>query len=163
MRRARLRRCGRPVHHDPLSRLWGVVLPRPHRRGGGCHAGARTGPGTPWARLLSRPLRLLPAGTAADAPLRPRAPLSGGSRRETTMQRTEGVALVAGATLGLGGGMLGAFVACTLGQAVAYHVLEQFGDQYIDLGPPALLAARPAGPASEQDLDLPPAPSHGRG
>ena len=74
------------------------------------------------------------------------------------MQRTEGVALVAGATLGLGGGMLGAFVACTLGQAVAYRVLEQFSDQYIDLGPPALPAARPAGPAgpaepaSEQDL-----------
>ncbi len=74
------------------------------------------------------------------------------------MQRTEGVALVAGATLGLGGGMLGALVACTLGQAVAYRVLEQFSDQYIDLGPPALPAARPAGPAgpaepaSEQDL-----------
>jgi hypothetical protein len=68
------------------------------------------------------------------------------------MQRTEGVALVAGATLGLGGGMLGAFVACTLGQAVAYRVLEQLSDQYIDLGPPALPAARPAGQASEQDL-----------
>ena len=71
------------------------------------------------------------------------------------MQRTEGIALVAGATLGLGGGMLGAFVACTLGQAVAYRALEQFSGQYIDLGPPALPAARPAGPAepaSEQDL-----------
>jgi len=73
------------------------------------------------------------------------------------MQRTEAVALVAGATVGLGGGMLGAVVACTLGQAMAYRVLEQFGDQYIDLEPPALLAARPAGPASEQDLPhLPP-------
>ena len=73
------------------------------------------------------------------------------------MQRTEGVALVAGATLGLGGGILGAFVACTLGQAVAYRVLEQVSGQYIDLGPPALPAARPAGPASEQDLPhLPP-------
>ena len=80
------------------------------------------------------------------------------------MQRTEGVALVAGATLGLGGGMLGAFVACTLGQAVAYRVLEQFSDQYIDLGPPALLAARPAGPASDQDLPhLPPATAAVRG
>ena len=49
------------------------------------------------------------------------------------MQRTEGVALVAGATLGLGGGVLGAFVACTLGQAMAHRVLEQFSDQYIDL------------------------------
>ena len=65
------------------------------------------------------------------------------------MQRTEGVALVAGATLGLGGGMLGAFVACTLGQVVAYRVLEQFSDQYVDLGPPALPAAQPA---SDQDL-----------
>jgi hypothetical protein len=75
------------------------------------------------------------------------------SRRETTMQRTEGVALVAGATLGLGGGVLGAFVACTLGQAVAYRVLEQCSDQYLDLGPPARLAARPAGLVSdEQDL-----------
>jgi hypothetical protein len=77
-----------------------------------------------------------------------------------TMQRIEGVALVAGATLGLGGGMLGAFVACTLGQAMAHRVLEQFSGQYIDLGPPALPAARPAGqaePASEQDLPhLPP-------
>jgi hypothetical protein len=80
------------------------------------------------------------------------------------MQRTERVALVAGATLGLGGGMLGAFVACTLGQAVAYHVLEQFSDQYIDLGPPALPAARPAEPASEQDLPhLPPATAAERG
>ena len=65
------------------------------------------------------------------------------------MQRTEAVALVAGATLGLGGGVLGAVVACTLGQAVAYRVLEQFSDQCIDLGPPALPATRPA---SEQDL-----------
>jgi len=73
------------------------------------------------------------------------------------MQRIEGVALVAGATLGLGGGILGAFVACTLGQAVAYRVLEQVSGQYIDLGPPALPAARPAGLASEQDLPhLPP-------
>ena len=77
------------------------------------------------------------------------------------MQRTEGIALVAGATLGLGGGMLGAFVACTLGQAVAYRVLEQFSDQYIDLGPPALPAARPA---RDQDLPhLPPVTAAARG
>jgi hypothetical protein len=83
------------------------------------------------------------------------------------MQRTEGVALVAGATLGLGGGMLGAFVACTLGQAVAYRVLEQFSGHYIDLGPPALPAARPAGPAGparDQDLPhLPPVTAAARG
>ncbi len=80
------------------------------------------------------------------------------------MQRTEGIALVAGATLGLGGGVLGAFVACTLGQAVAHRVLEQFSDQYIDLGPPALQAARPAGPARDQDLPhLPPATAAARG
>ena len=76
------------------------------------------------------------------------------------MQRTEGVALAAGATVGLGGGMLGALVACTLGQAMAYRVLEQFSDQYIDLGPPALPAARPAGLESEQDLPhVAPAPA----
>ena len=74
------------------------------------------------------------------------------------MQRTEGVALVAGATLGLGGGMLGAFVACTLGEAMAYRVLEQFSDPYIDLGPPALQAARPA-----RDQDLPPVTAAARG
>ena len=80
------------------------------------------------------------------------------------MQRIEGVALVAGATLGLGGGILGAFVACTLGQAVAYRVLEQVSGQYIDLGPPALPAARPAEPASEQELPhLPPAAAAVRG
>jgi len=86
------------------------------------------------------------------------------------MQRIEGVALVAGATLGLGGGVLGAFVACTLGQAVAYRVLEQVSDQYIDLGPPALPATRPAELASEQDLPhlphlphLPPATEAVRG
>jgi hypothetical protein len=70
------------------------------------------------------------------------------------MQRTEGVALVAGTTLGLGGGALAAFVACMLGQAMAHRVLKQVTDQYLDLGPPALLAAQPA---SEQDLPhLPP-------
>jgi len=70
------------------------------------------------------------------------------------MQRTEGVALIAGATVGLGGGALAAFVACMLGQAVAYRVLEQVSDEYLDLGPPALPAAQPA---SEQDLPhLPP-------
>ncbi len=74
------------------------------------------------------------------------------------MQRTEGIALVAGATVGLGGGVLGAFVACTLGQAVAYRVLEQFSDQYIDLGPPAGLAARPA-----RDQDLPSVTAAARG
>ena len=80
------------------------------------------------------------------------------------MQRTEAVALVAGATVGLGGGMLGAFLACTLGQAVVYRVLEQFSDQYFDLGPPAGRAVRPAGPASDQDLPhLPPATAAVRG
>jgi hypothetical protein len=68
------------------------------------------------------------------------------------MQRTEAVALVAGATVGLGGGVLGAVVACTLGQAVAYRVLDQFSDKYIDLGPPAPPAARLV---SEQDLPHP--------
>ncbi len=74
------------------------------------------------------------------------------------MQRTEGVALVAGATVGLGGGVLGAFVACTLGEAMAHRVLEQFSDKYIDLGPPALQAAQPA-----RDQDVPPATAAARG
>ncbi|HZC79624.1 MAG TPA: hypothetical protein VE258_17850 [Ktedonobacterales bacterium] len=77
------------------------------------------------------------------------------------MQRTEGVALVAGATLGLGGGVLGALLAGTVGQALAHRLLEQFSDQCIDLGPPAPPTARPA---SDQDLPhLPPVTAAGRG
>ncbi len=64
------------------------------------------------------------------------------------MQRTEGVALVAGATVGLGGGALAAFVACTLGQAVAQRVLDPSAAQSSPRAPAALLAARPA---SKQD------------
>jgi hypothetical protein len=53
------------------------------------------------------------------------------------MQRTDIVALVTGATVGLGGGTLGAFLVCTAGQIVVHRFLNQFDDQYLDLRPPA--------------------------
>jgi hypothetical protein len=55
------------------------------------------------------------------------------------MQRTEMVALVAGTTVGLGGGTLGAFLVCTI---VVHRFLDQFDDQYVDLGQPARPTAR---------------------
>ena len=58
------------------------------------------------------------------------------------MQRTEKVALVAGTTLGLAGGTLGAFLVCTAGQIVVHRFLDQFDDQYLDLRPPAPPTAR---------------------
>jgi hypothetical protein len=58
------------------------------------------------------------------------------------MQRTDIVALVAGATVGLGGGGLGAFLVCTAGRAVVHRFLAQFDDQYLDLGQPARPTAR---------------------
>jgi hypothetical protein len=59
-----------------------------------------------------------------------------------TMHRTEMVALVAGATVGMGGGALGAFLVCTAGQIVVHRFLNQFDDQYLDLRQPALPMAR---------------------
>ena len=58
------------------------------------------------------------------------------------MHRTEMVALVAGATVGMGGGALGAFLVCTAGQIVVQRFLNQFDDQYLDLRPPAPATAR---------------------
>jgi hypothetical protein len=58
------------------------------------------------------------------------------------MQRTEMVALVAGTTVGIGGGALGAFLVCTAGRVVVHHFLDQFDDEYLDLRPPTLLTAR---------------------
>ena len=62
------------------------------------------------------------------------------------MQRAEMVALVAGTTVGIGGGALGAFLVCTAGRVVVHRVLDQFldqfDDQYLDLGPPTPLTAR---------------------
>jgi hypothetical protein len=57
------------------------------------------------------------------------------------MQRTEMVALVAGTTVGIGGGALGAFLLCTAGRVVVHRVLDQFDDQYLDLRQPAPLMA----------------------
>ncbi len=145
----RCRGCGAWFCPDHIAK---AAASRASRHGSECTTEV---PRRPLAARAGRHRRGQRAGTA---------PLSGGSRRETTMQHTEGIALVAGATVCLGSSVLGAFVACTLGQAVAYRVLEQFSDQYIDLGPPARLAARPAEPASEQDLPhLPPATAAVRG
>ena len=58
------------------------------------------------------------------------------------MQRTEMVALVAGTTMGLGGGVLGAFLVCTAGRVVVHRSLDQFNDQYLDLKQPTPLTAR---------------------
>ena len=81
------------------------------------------------------------------------------------MQRNEMMALVAGASVGLGGGMLGAFLAWTAGGALAHRVLDPFGDQYIELSQPALLAARHGAQASRNSTSvaslagLPPLPN----
>jgi hypothetical protein len=65
------------------------------------------------------------------------------------MHRTDMVALVAGATVGMGGGALGAFLVCTAGQIVVHRFLNQFDDQYLDLRQSALPTARhSAQPAS---------------
>ncbi|HEV8191576.1 MAG TPA: hypothetical protein VGP82_08835 [Ktedonobacterales bacterium] len=67
------------------------------------------------------------------------------------MQRREMLALVAGVSVGLGGGTLSAFLACTACRAMAQRVQEQSG--YIDLGPPGpLLNAPLASSATEQNL-----------
>ena len=58
------------------------------------------------------------------------------------MQRAEMVALVAGTTVGIGGGALGAFLVCTAGRVVVHHFLDQFDDQYLDLRQPAPATAR---------------------
>lgn len=82
------------------------------------------------------------------------------------MQRKEMVALVAGASVGVGGGALGAFLACMAGQALAHGFLNQFGDHYIDLEQPtpqrvrhsaqqASLGSAPVAPPATSDLSLP--------
>jgi hypothetical protein len=58
------------------------------------------------------------------------------------MQRRDIVALVAGATVGMGGGTLGAFLVCTAGRAVARRFLDQLDDQYLDFGKPILATER---------------------
>jgi hypothetical protein len=58
------------------------------------------------------------------------------------MQWKEKIALVAGATVGVGGGALGAFLTCIAGGAAVRRFLDQFGDQDIELRQPAPPAAR---------------------
>ena len=53
------------------------------------------------------------------------------------MQRKAMVALVAGASLGVGAGALGAFVAWAAAGAAARRFHDQFGDQDIELEQPA--------------------------
>ena len=57
------------------------------------------------------------------------------------MQRTEMVALVSGATMGVGAGALGAFLVCTAGRVVARRFMDQFDDHVLDFGEPALPTA----------------------
>ena len=60
------------------------------------------------------------------------------------MQRNDMVALVAGTSIGVVGGALGAVLACTAGEATLYHLLDRFsfGDQYVVLRPPAVPTAQ---------------------
>ncbi|MGO8947950.1 MAG: hypothetical protein ACLQUY_09865 [Ktedonobacterales bacterium] len=58
------------------------------------------------------------------------------------MQRTDMLALAAGATVGVVGGALGAFLVCTAGPVVAGRFLNQLNEQYLDLGQPAPPTAR---------------------
>jgi hypothetical protein len=73
------------------------------------------------------------------------------------MQRTEVVALVAGATVGIGGGVLGGFLACTAGLVAMQRILDEY--QYLDLGPPAPPGARTT---TEPIQDLPEATAAAR-
>jgi hypothetical protein len=70
------------------------------------------------------------------------------------MHRNEMMALVAGASVGVGGGMLGAFLAWTASGALVHRVLDPFGDQYIELSQPEQyvsgVAGRHAAPAECQ-------------
>ena len=51
------------------------------------------------------------------------------------MKRRDVVALVAGTTVGVGGGTLSAFLACATGWALVQRFLDRYS--YIDLGHPA--------------------------
>jgi hypothetical protein len=67
------------------------------------------------------------------------------------MQRSDMIALVAGASVGVGGGVLGALLAWTAGEAVARRVLDPLGDQYIELRQPALPAVQHAAPQASRN------------
>jgi hypothetical protein len=58
------------------------------------------------------------------------------------MQRNDMVALVAGASVGVGGGAPGAFQTWTVGRAAAHHFLDQLGDHDIELRQPPPSTAR---------------------
>jgi hypothetical protein len=67
------------------------------------------------------------------------------------MRRNEVVALVAGASIGMGGGALGAFVAWTAGGVAARRFLDQFGDQDIELRLPVPPGAQYGAEQASQD------------
>jgi len=82
------------------------------------------------------------------------------------MHQKELAALVAGASVGVGGGALGAFLVCTAGRVVARGVLDQFGEHYIALEEQSLLRTQhgaqqasadsaPGAPPAASDLSLP--------
>ncbi len=77
------------------------------------------------------------------------------------MRRNDLVALVAGASVGVVGGGLAAGLACTVGGAVLYRLLDQLGfdDQYFELSQPLMLTARQRSPQTSlrSAYQLPPA------
>src|SRR5262249_36304389 len=68
--------------------------------------------------------------------------------KETTMQRRDLVTFVAGVTVGMGGGTLGAFLACAAGRVLAYRYRDHYG--YVDLGQPGSPVALPRVPQATQ-------------
>ena len=75
-----------------------------------------------------------PVASEVEGLVSPRPGEDGRCTRRTkeSKERTDTVALVAGATVGMGGGALGAFLACTAGRVVVDRFLDQFDDQFGD-------------------------------
>lgn len=76
-------------------------------------------------------------------------------KKEATMQRSDVVVMVAGTTIGVGGGALGSFLACTAGRVLARRFLDQ--NRYIDLGPAGSRAVRTcSAPATQRSAPVAP-------
>jgi hypothetical protein len=71
-----------------------------------------------------------------------------GRRRETTMQRNDLVALVAGTSVGVVGGAFGVFLACIAGEAAVRRFLIELGDHYIELGDHYIELSQPPLPSA---------------
>lgn len=54
------------------------------------------------------------------------------------MQQNDRFAFVAGISIGLWGGALGAFLICTEAQASMYRLLSNLHERYLELSPPIL-------------------------